>query len=299
MFDRASLRGIIPPIATPLTTGGEIDRSGMGRLVEHVLTAGCHGLFVLGSTGEFAFLTARQRREAVEAAVDAVAGRVPVIAGISAVGTQEAVDHCRAAMASGADFVMVTPPYFGSMVVRQEWIADHVLQIVAETDARVMLYNVPPLITDIDPRTVARLAEDDHIVGMKDSAPLLHVQDVLFRTREMGFRVLCGSEYHLAATLMVGAHGGTPSPANLIPRPYVELYEATVSGDVTRALALQEQVNRFSDTLDEIPSWPSAVKGALNLMGICGPTMAAPLPSLTAAELDLVRGHLERSGLLA
>lgn len=267
MFERDSLRGIIPPLATPLTRAGGVDRQGMGRLVEHVLSAGVHGVFVLGSTGEFPFLTGRQRRQVVEAA--------------------------------GADFVIVTAPYFGTMSISQEWISRHVLAIVEATGARVMLYNVPPLITDMDPPTIARLAEHDHVVGMKDSAQLSHVQDVVFRTRGRDFRVLCGTEYHLVAALLVGAHGGTPSPANLIPRDYVELYAATAAGRIDDALAMQERVNRFSDRLDEIPSWSSVVKASLHLMGICGPTVAAPLPSLTAEHLEIVEAHLRKYGLLS
>lgn len=299
MFDRDRIRGIIPPLATPLTRSGEVDAAGMARLVEYVLGAGVHGVFVLGSTGEFPFLTAPQRVDAVAAAVDAVAGRVPVIAGISAVGTREAIEHGTAAAAAGADVVMVTPPYFGRMAMPQAWIERHILAVADAVDVPVMLYNVPPLISDIEPPTIARLATHERIIGMKDSAQLIHLQDVLFRTRGSGFRVLAGLEYHVVAALLVGAHGSTPSPANLIPRLYVDLYDATMAGNVDRALALQEQVNRFSDRLDEIPSWSSTVKAALSLMGICGPTTAAPLPALTGDEMAIVREHLGAHGLLA
>ena len=299
MFDRDRIRGIIPPLATPLTISGEVDGLGMARLVEHVLGAGVHGVFVLGSTGEFPFLTARQRAAVVEAAVDAVAGRVPVIAGISAVGTQEALKLGSAAAAAGADVVIVTPPYFGRMAMPQAWIERHILAVADAVDLPLMLYNVPPLINDIDPPTIERLATHERIVGMKDSAQLVHLQDVLFRTRGSGFRVLAGLEYHVVAALLVGAHGSTPSPANLIPRLYVDLYDATMAGDVEAALLLQERVNRFSDRLDEIPSWASTVKAALSLMGICGPTTAAPLPTLTGEEMAIVRDHLAANGLLA
>jgi 4-hydroxy-tetrahydrodipicolinate synthase len=297
-FDRDSLRGIIPPLATPLTPAEDVDRPGMARLVEHVLDGGVHGVFVLGATGEYPFLNDRQRAETIEAAVEAVAGRVPVIAGISAIGTRQAIANCRAAQAAGADFVIATVPYFGSMALQQDWIFEHLRAIAGETGAQVMLYNVPPLLRDMEPATIARLAEIDNVVGMKDSASLIHVQDVLFRTRERNFRVLAGLEYHLVAALMVGAHGGTPSPANLIPRRYVDLYERTMAGATAEALAIQEEVNRFSDGLDALPSWFSAVKAALHLLGICGPTAAAPLPRLTAEETEMVRAHLARSGLL-
>lgn len=298
MFDRDSLRGIIPPLATPLTTTGEIDRAGMGRLVDHVLGAGVHGVFVLGSTGEFPFLTARQRVQVVEAAAQAVGGRVPVIAGISAVGTREAIAHAKAAAKAGADFLMITPPYFGTMAMAQDWIERHIVAVADEAAAPVLLYNVPPLIGDIEPATVERLATHDRILGMKDSAQLIHLQDILFRTRERGFRVLSGLPHHIVAALLVGAHGSTPSPANLVPRAYVDLFEATIAGDLPRAFALQEHVNRFSDRLYAMPSYSSVIKGGLSLMGICGPTVAAPLPALTTEETELVQGHLAEYGLL-
>jgi 4-hydroxy-tetrahydrodipicolinate synthase len=298
VFDRDSIRGIIPPLATPLTPTEDVDRAGMGRLVEHVLDGGVHGVFVLGATGEYPFLDDRQRAEAIEATVDAVAGRVPVIAGISAIGTRQAIANCRVAQAAGADFAIVTVPYFGSMALEQDWIFEHVRAIAGETGAQVMLYNVPPLLRDMEPATIARLAEIDNVVGMKDSASIVHVQDVVFRTRGRNFRILAGLEYHLAAALLVGAHGGTPSPANLIPRRYVDLYEQSIAGETASAMATQEETNRFVDGLDAFPQWFSTVKAALHLMGICGPTAAAPLPRLTAEETERLRDHLTTNGLL-
>ncbi len=162
-----------------------------------------------------------------------------------------------------------------------------------------MLYNVPPVIADIAPTTVARLAEIENVVGMKDSAPFNHLQDVVFRTRDRNFRVLCGVESHLVAALLLGAHGGTPSSGNLIPARFVELYEAAQSGRMAEAVAIQEEVNRFVQALEAFPSWFSTVKASLHLMGICGPTMAAPLPRLTSEETERLRGLLSEFGLLS
>ena len=297
-FDRDRIRGIVPPLATPLTPTEDVDRRGMARLVEHVLEGGVHGVFVLGATGEYPFLDDHQRAEAIEAAVDAVAGRVPVIAGVSAIGTRQAIANAWVAQKAGADVLIATVPYFGSMALDQEWIFEHFRAIAGETDAPLMLYIVPPLQRDIEPVTIARLAEIDNVIGMKDSASLIHVQDVLFRTKARNFRVLAGLEYHLAATLLVGAHGGTPSPANLIPRRYVDLYERTIGGETAIAMAIQEETNRFVDGLDAFPQWFSTVKAALHLMGICGPTAAAPLPRLTTEETDRLRAHLDAHRLL-
>lgn len=296
MFDRNSLKGIVPPIATPLTPDEKVDSAGMGKLVNYMIEGGVHGLFVLGSTGEFPFLTDRERARAVEAAVEAANGRVPVIAGVSAIGTRQAIEHTRAAQKAGADFVVATAPYIGKM--RQEWIYDHLCRIVSETGARLLLYNVPQIIVDVNPDTIGRLAEVENIVGMKDSSDIIHIQDVLFRTHGRNFRMLAGMEYHVVAALLIGAHGATPSPGNIWPKIYVDMYDKTLAGKVPEAMALQEKANRFVDVLDSIPSWTSTVKAALALMGICGPTVAAPAPPLNAEETELLRAHLKKYQLL-
>ncbi len=296
MFDRDDLKGVIPPIATPLTPSEEVDVAGMRRLVDYLLGAGVHGLFVLGATGEFAYLRDRERVRAIEAAVEAANGRVPVMAGISAVGTKQVIEHCIAARKAGADFVACMAPYYSTL--KQPWIYEHFYAIACETSAPLLLYNVPPVATPIDPETIARLAEIDNLVGMKDSADIMHIQDVLFRTRGQNFRMLVGLEYHLVVGLMIGAAGGTPSPSNIWPQIYVEMYDNAGSGKIEEAFALQEKSNRFVDGLDAFPSWTSTVKAALHLMGICGPTVAAPAPPLSIEEAELLRAHLIRYHLL-
>ena len=298
MRDRSCIAGIVPPVATPLTPSEDVDRAGMARVIGYLLESGVHGVFVLGATGEFPWLDDRQRAAAVEAAVDAVAGRVPVIVGVSEISTRHAIANARTAMAAGADFVMATAPYFGSMALEQAWIAEHFRALAGETGAQVMLYNVPPWIADIAPATVARLAELDNVVGMKDSADFIHLQEVVVRTRGNDFRVLCGIEGHLVAALQTGAHGATPSSANLTPRRFVELYDASRSGRLDDARSMQEDANRFVHDLEMFPSWFSAIKTGLHLLGLCGPTVAAPLPALSAEETDLLRTMLARQGVL-
>lgn len=297
MFDRNSIRGIIPPIATPLTSAEDVDVAGMHRLVNFLLDAGVHGIFVMGGTGEFAFLRDRERRRAIEAAVDAVNGRVPVIAGVSDVGTKKVIEHAQAARQAGADFAIATPPYLG--IRDQACFFEHFQAIARGIELPLLLYSVPQLMPGISSQTVLRLTEIENVAGIKDSGDIIHIQDVVFGTRGKNFRVMAGLEYHVVAALLVGAVGCTASTANINPRPYVDMYDKTLAGSVEEALVMQEDLNRFLEPLDTIPSWVSAVKTALHLMGICGPTVAAPAPAATAEETELVRAYLEHYGLLS
>ncbi len=144
MRDRSSIAGIVPPVATPLTPSEDVDRPAMRRLIDHLLAARVHGVFVLGATGEFPWLDDRQRAAAMETAIDAVAGRVPVIVGISEISTRHAIGNARAALAAGADFVMATAPYFGAMELEQTWIFEHLSRIAGETGASSCSITCPP-----------------------------------------------------------------------------------------------------------------------------------------------------------
>lgn len=298
MFAAESLQGIIPPLLTPLTPAEEIDVQGLKSLISHLLEAGVHGVFVLGNMGEFALLTERSRVRAIEVTVETVNGRVPVIAGISDIGTKKVIEHCRVAQKAGADFVMATAPYY--LPMQQDWVYSHFRQVALETGARLLIYNVPPVISSISPEIIARLAEIENVVGVKDSADITHVQEVIFRTRALGFRVFIGSAPLLAAGLLLGAHGGTCSPANIYPQIYLEIFQKVRAGKIEEALALQERANNFEDAIDSIARSPlTPPKMAAHLLGLCSPTAAAPYPPLTAAETEAVRAVLKRFGFLA
>src|SRR5919109_3058938 len=112
MFNPVTLHGIIPPMCTPLTDQGDVDVRSVHMLVEYLLAGGIHGIFALGSTGEFALLTARQRQALLEAAIAAVNGRVPVLVGILDTSTDRCIEHGLAARAAGADAVVLAPIYY-------------------------------------------------------------------------------------------------------------------------------------------------------------------------------------------
>src|SRR5712692_1750480 len=193
-WDRA-LTGVVPPLISPLDGAGRVDEGAIAALVEYVLAGGSSGLFVLGGCGEGAWLTPGQRGMVVRAMARAAAGRVPVLAGVMLPATGPAVEAARQAAGEGADAVVVGSPYYFDV----DGAAHHrhveaVLEAVALPG---LLYNIPQCTHHtLAPATVAALARDRRILGIKDSAGDFHAfQQFLAVKRERpDFRVLQGNE---------------------------------------------------------------------------------------------------------
>jgi len=296
VFDRERIRGIIPPLATPLTKEEELDESGLRRLICKLLDAGCEGVFVLGGTGEGIYLTDKVQARMIEVTVDEVAGRVPVIAGVSDMSVKRAVVRGRQAARLGADVLISTAPY--QLEMEPQEVYDYFVALAEETDMPTMLYNVPPWVrTNITVDTIVRLAEHNGIVGMKDSADFTHLTEVLLHTRGTGFRLLCGMELNFVPAMMMGAIGGTLAVANLWPDLCIEAYEAGLSGNDEKARNLHLKLSQFMQPVFKVP-WGAACKYGLSLMGICGPTQMRPQLGLTEAQARVVEEWLKQYDLI-
>jgi len=296
LFDRQRIRGIIPPLVTPLTPDEKLDEAGLRRLIRKLLNAGIHGIFILGGTGEGVYVTDEVQRRAIEVTADEVAGRAPVLAGVTDLSIARAIEKGRAAAQRGADVLISMAPFFRPAT--QEALYDYFRALAEGTGAPVMLYNIPYAVpTNIKEETIARLAEHELIIGMKDSDNLTHVTRALQQTAGRDFRLLCGLEYDFTAGMMMGASGGTLATANLWPQLTVQLYDACAAGDWPAAIELQKKLNAFTELAYGAPFIP-ATKYALSLQGICGPTLTSPARILTDAEKQIVQECLTHYGLL-
>jgi len=296
MFDRNRIRGIIPPLSTPLTPEERLDEAGLRRLIRKLLKVGIHGMFILGGTGEGIYVTNDVQKRTIEVTVDEVAGRVPVLAGVSELSIARAIEKGRQAAASGADVLISMVPYQRPMT--QEAVYDYFRALAEGTSTPVMLYNIPYAVpTNIKEDTIAKLAEHELIVGMKDSDTLSHVTRALMLTAGRAFRLLCGIEHDLLAGMMVGAVGGTLATANVWPELTVEAYAACAAGDWPRALGWQKKINEFTEVAYQVP-FITACKYALSLQGIYGPAVASPGGTLTDPEKQIVKDWLVRYNLL-
>jgi 4-hydroxy-tetrahydrodipicolinate synthase len=303
MFDPTTLHGIIPPLCTPLDEEGEVDIPSVHTLVEHLLAGGVHGLFALGSTGEFASLTARQRATLLEAVVAAARGRVPVIAGILDTSTARCVENGLAAKQAGADALVLAPIYYYR--ASQSELVEHFRAVKAAVDLPLLAYDVPTAVNvKLEFATVMQLAEEGVIAGLKDSSGATEAfRRVLIATRGTTFRAFTGSELIVDACLHMGAAGSVPGLGNVFPAEYVRVYDLARAGDWAGAAALQERLLAcFFELITQGDAGYSVsasalggFKTGLKLRGAIRTTrLAGPLHSFSPAEEERVAAVMRR-----
>jgi dihydrodipicolinate synthase/N-acetylneuraminate lyase len=296
------LKGIIPPLITPLAGRDALDAGGLERLIEHVIRGGVHGLFFLGTSGEAPSLSYRLRRELISRACRIVAGRVPVLVGITDTSMAEAVALARHAAESGAQALVTSAPYY--FPLGQPELIDFVEGLLPELPLPLYLYNMPQMTkTRFEPETLQRLAQLDGIIGFKDSSGDIEyfgrVVDVAKARPD--WRLFVGPEHLLVEALRRGGHGGVNGGALIEPRLFVDLYEATLGGDDARRAELEERLLKLGG-IYRIGRHASAVikgmKCALSLLGVCDDRMAEPLARFNPPERERVRAVLAELGLV-
>ncbi|MBX9680737.1 MAG: 4-hydroxy-tetrahydrodipicolinate synthase [Gemmataceae bacterium] len=290
------VRGIIPPVATPMQANEDLDLPRLRWFIDHLIANGVHGIFVLGTNSEFYAMDEREKQEVIATAVEHVRGRVPVYAGTGAESTREAVRLTKMAEKEGVQGVSVITPYF--VLPSQQEIFDHYRKIAEASSLPVILYNNPATCggVKIEVDTVARLAEVPNIVGIKDSSGDLQNTNEMIRAVPDRFSVLMGRDTLIFPALMFGAKGAVPATGNIAPHLLVEIYEAFQRGDMEASKAAQLKLNpvRMSLTLGTAPG---GVKAALNLLGLSIGPSRGPVAALAADKVEKMRASLRAGGL--
>ncbi len=292
------LRGIIPPLATPLKSRDELDVAGLERLTERIIAGGVHGLFVLGTTGEAAALSVRMRREIVECVTQQVAGRIPVLVGVSDTSLVEALAATDHAASAGADAIVATTPYY--VPPEQGELLAFFKSLHDESPLPLYLYNMPGLTkTWISLEVVRAAMEWPNVHGLKDSSgDLAYFREVANELhRRPDWSLLAGSESLLVDTMEVGGHGCVSGGANVWPQLYVALYDAALRGDGAAIEQLQAQLNQFSAIYEDGQYGACAIRGiktALALLGICDEQMAATFRPATAEQRATIAACLQK-----
>lgn len=298
------LQGIIPPMITPFTAAGALDIESARRLVGFMLEAGVDGFFIAGTMGEGAALGAEERAELTRSVAEAVHGRALVLAGISDVSQANCITNARQARAAGADAVVAMQPYF-FRGWRSFELRDFFRGITDAAELPVIIYNNPILTGNtLDIDTVAELAADPRIIGIKDSSSNFAFFMELLRLREQvgQFAVFQGDETAVAASLLCGADGAVAGLGSLAGRVFKGIYQAAQVGDAAEAMRLQKMVLALFDGIyaPDRHRWLTGHKEALASLGIIASPYCRVYSPVTATERDAIQSCVQahRAALL-
>lgn len=292
--------GIIPALITPFTEQQQLDENALRRTVSRVIADGVHGLFALGTNGEFFTLTHEEKLNIVRIVVDEAAGRVPVFAGTGGIGTEETIRLTREMEHVGIAAVSVITPFFLSFT--QAELERHYRRLAAATSLPMLLYNIPGRTGNhLQPATVARLAEEPNIVGIKDSSGNFDVILQYIERTAPPFSVLSGTDLLILPSLLAGGRGAVASTANFIPRTVAAIYEHWKQGDMEAAWEAQRLLRPICDAF-ELGTLPSVLKEALHMAGFPSGPPRDPVERLNERGRQQLRNTIDfyvKRGLIA
>lgn len=303
----SDFRGLVPPVITPMHPDGSLDLEGLDRVVEHLIAGGMHGLFILGSSGQVAYLTDAEREIVTRRVVERVAGRVPVQVGTPDFTARRIAESAKRAQDLGADALVVSAPVYA---LNDEAELDrHMRMIAASVEIPVFAYDVPVRVhTKLGRDLLINLGRDGVLTGVKDSSG----DDVAFRrlvaaNNEAGhpLQLLTGHEIMVDGMLLLGADGAVPGLANVDPAGYRRLWDAAQAGDWAAAKAEQDRIAELFE-IAFVPTGRSgdaggigAFKAAMARLGVMdSAAMPFPLEGLTPADLERIDQILAKVGLL-
>jgi 4-hydroxy-tetrahydrodipicolinate synthase len=290
------LRGSIVPLVTPFRDG-KLDEDGLASLVDWQIASGSHGVSVTGTTGEPSSLSTYERERVIQVAVEAVAGRVPVLAGTGSNNHEEAAQLSRFAQQAGADTVLLVVPYF--VRPTQEGLYRHFKRVAEQLDLPVILYNIPGrAAANLEIDTVARLRQDcPNIIGIKEANPdFSHITRLLGR---MGrdFLVFSGIELLCYPVLSIGGAGYVSTTGNVIPSKVAAVYDAWIAGAVEEAQDLHYELMPMNEAMF-IEINPVPAKTALGMLGKISDAVRLPLAPLSQENRARLRHVMTQYGLL-
>ena len=292
------IRGIIPPVLTPLLDRDTLDADAFERLLEHLIGGGASALFILGSTGEAPSLSYRLRREVMDRTRSVAGDRIPILVGITDTSFVESLACAEYAAKTGASAVVISSPYYYTL--SQAAFLGYLERLTPLLPLPLYLYNMPGLTKlAIAPDTLKAAAAIPGIYGLKDSSgDRVYFQRCRQAVADRPDFALLGGVEEILAELVAeeGAHGGVCGGANLYPRLYVDLYEAASRGDRATAERLQPIVMAVSAGIYRIgdpgSSYLRGLKTAMSVLGIGNGVMAEPYQPFSAAERQQIGAAL-------
>lgn len=270
-------------MVTPLAENG-INEAATRKLVNKLINDGVHGLFILGTNGEFYALSEEEKLTLVKIVVDEAAGRVPIFAGSGGISTEAVIQLTNQFAELGVDAVSIITPYL--IKISDEELIQHYQAIAANTNLPLILYNIPANTKiSISEQVFKELIKIPRIIGIKDSSGQLeNIQMYLDLNDRADFSVLVGSDSLILPALQKGANGAVAATSNVLTKTDLGIYQAYLANDLEKAARLQESINDFRRVL-KLATVPSVLKYSLGLTGIPVGPPKSPVRGVTP-ELD-------------
>lgn len=279
-------RGIIPALVTPFTADQQVDLPALRNLIENLIESGVHGLFVLGTNGEFFTLSEAEKLQIAKATVQAARGRVPVVIGTGAFATHEVIEMNKKVTDLGADALSVITPFFNA--VSQAELIKHYETIADASSLPLMMYNIPAKTgMSIGVGAVAALHQHPMIKGIKDSAGNFDALVQMIKYRSDDFAVFAGTDSLIYWNLLAGGDGAIAATANAVPHLVMRIWNSFQANDHEAARQAQEALRPLRDAF-AMGTMPVVLKAATQLLNVpVGPCRAPVLPLDAAAMQKL------------
>jgi len=290
------LKGIIPPLVTPLLENGELDLHGLNNVIEHVLAGGVHGLFLLGTTGEGTSLSHKLRKQLIAETCYIVNKRVPVLACITDTSFEESLELAHYAAKSAVDALVIAAPYY--LPISQIEMQDYLKALSPLLPLPFLLYNMPSCTKlNLSMETVST-ARALGAIGIKDSSGNMEYMNQLLDNfgNDSSFSIITGSELFLPETLLNGGHGTVAGGANIFPRVFVDYYEASVTNDLAKIALLRKIIVQIDDTIysvgENISKYIKGIKSSLSVLDLCNDFTAPPVQPFNAAQKTKIQTYM-------
>ena len=288
-------KGMASAVVTPMNENG-VDYEAFGRFIDFQIENGINALVVVGTTGENATLEPWEQKEVIRFAVEHTAGRVPVIAGTGTNNTEHVLANTKAACEVGADAILVVTPYYNKAT--QNGLIKHFTTVADASTVPVILYNVPGRTgCNLQPKTVAKLAEHPNIVAIKEAAGNMAQMVELAALCGDKLDIYSGEDALTVPFISMGAAGTISVLSNVAPKLSVEMTDKALAGDFAGAAALQCKllplINALFSEVNPIP-----VKAAVSRMGFCEDYLRLPLTPMEDHTREVLYAEMRKLGII-
>lgn len=296
------IKGIIPPIVTPLLSDSKLDEPGLKNLIEHLISGGVHGIFLLGTTGEGPNLSYKLRKEFIKKACENIDNRIPIMVGITDTCLEGSLEIAETAKNEGADAVVIAAPYY--LPMSQSEMVEYLENLTPKLPLPFLMYNMPSCTKMHMTIDTVRKARELGAIGIKDSSGDWNYMIRLIESFKdfPDFSLIAGAEAFLPETIFNGGHGAVAGGANLYPRLFVDLYDASVAKDMEKVEKLREIMLMIHKKIYDVGPYTSkyikTIKSGLAALGICSDYVASPFTQFGKQETEQIRKNITELNLI-